>query len=142
MRLNLMLVSALMFGLPGLLPAQSSNYYIRDYGALGEIDQLVTGMIQQAIDDCHQDGGGRVYFTPGDYLTGTLVLKSNVELYLEAGATLFASQNAADYDVDFNIYKGDNPDTDVLIYANQAQNIAISGRGTIHGQARREYRKA
>jgi polygalacturonase len=142
MRLNLMLVSALMFGLPGLLPAQSSNYYIRDYGALGEIDQLVTGMIQQAIDDCHQDGGGRVYFTPGDYLTGTLILKSNVELYLEAGATLFASQNAADYDVDFNIYKGDNPDTDVLIYANQAQNIAISGRGTIHGQARREYRKA
>lgn len=121
---------------------QTATYYIRDYGATGNKNQLVTDLIQEAIDDCHEDGGGRVYFSPGEYLSGTLVLKSNVELYLEAGATLLASQNLDDYQVDLDIYKGNNPDTDVLIYANQAHNIAISGRGFIHGQARREYREA
>ena len=124
------------------LYSQTSTYYLRDYGATGEKNQLVTELIQQAIDDCHQDGGGRVYFSPGEYLSGTIVLKSNVELYLEAGASLLASQEKKDYAVNFEIYKGNNPDTDVLIYANQAENIAINGRGMIHGQARREYREA
>jgi len=142
MRLKIVFTFAFMYIMPWFLLAQSSTYYLRDYGATGKKNQLVTNMIQLAIDDCHQDGGGRIYFTPGDYLSGTLVLKSNVELYLEAGATLYASQNAEDYEVDFDIYKGNNPDTDVLIYANEAKNIAIKGRGTIHGQARREYRQA
>ncbi len=121
--------------------SQTAIYYISDYGATGDKNQLVTPMIQQAIDDCHNDGGGTVYFSPGEYLSGTITLKSNVALHLEAGAILLASQDEKDYQVDFDIYKGNNADTDVLIYANQAENIAIEGRGLIHGQARREYRE-
>jgi hypothetical protein len=120
-------------------------YTVTDYGA-GTNKQLSTKSIQQAIDKCHEAGGGRVYFPPGDYLSGTIVLKDNVTLYLEAGATLIASNDTNDYKTDFKVFKKDDSgkkgagETPVFIYAKEAKNIAIQGKGTIHGQARREYR--
>ncbi len=129
------------------LKAQPVDFYlnIRDYGATGDKNQKVTGIIQRTIDLVYQQGGGTIYFPPGDYLSGTVVLKNNVNIYLESGATLFASRDEQDYQTDFKIIKqnpNNNPDiasTPVLLYANDAENITLSGGGKIHGQAEREY---
>ena len=125
--------------------SKKSIFYVQKYGATGDKSQKVTTFIQQAIDDCHEAGGGQVYFSPGDYLTGSIVLKSNVELHLEAGATIFSSRDTSDFPKELIVYKqndsgkeGDGA-TPVLIYAKDAKNIAITGRGTIHGQAERVY---
>jgi polygalacturonase len=73
------------------------RFNVRDYGATGQKTDLATVAIQKAIDRCHVAGGETVYVPPGDYTTATIELKDNVTLFLEAGATLFASRNEADY---------------------------------------------
>ncbi len=112
---------------------------VRDYGAFGIKSQKVTENLQKAIDACADTGGGTVYFPPGDYLSGTLRLHDNITLHLEKGATLYASQDTTDYQVPYNIYKGNNPHQPVLLYAENVASISILGGGTIDGQARREY---
>ncbi len=69
---------------------------ICDYGACFS-DQLQTGKIQKAIDDCFLAGGGRVLVPGGVYITGSLRIRSRVELYLESGAILKGSRNPEDY---------------------------------------------
>ena len=71
-------------------------FNIRDYGAEFS-DQLQTKAIQNAIDDCFLAGGGRVVIPCGVYLTGGLRIRSNVELYLEAGAILKGVRNPKEY---------------------------------------------
>jgi len=94
---------------------------IKDFGVIGDGEILNTDAIQKSIDKTSEDGGGIVYFPPGDYLTGTIQLRDNVTLYLEAGATIWGSKNREDYT------------HGCLIYAEDAVNIAIRGRGTIDG---------
>ncbi len=130
------LTSAMLFTSTGL---SQSVFSVRDYGATGIRAELATEAIQQTIDTAHARGGGVVWLPAGDYLSGTLVLKSNVTLRLDPGATLYASQDTADYKVPFNIYKNDNPRQPVLLYAEGARRIRIEGEGRIHGQARRVY---
>jgi len=91
------------------------------YGAKGDGHTNDGAAIQKAIDACTQAGGGMVYLAPGDYLTGTIILKSNVTLYLSAGATVWGSRQIVDY----------NPLH--LIYAKNAVNITIEGDGMING---------
>mgnify|MGYP000076627435 CR=1 FL=1 len=118
---------------------------VTDFGARGKKTQLATKNIQRAIDQCYKNGGGIVFFPPGEYLTGTLRILSNVTLHLEAGATLYASQNEKDFETTYKIYKKNDSgkkgkgETPVLIYALDAKNIGITGNGTIHGQAQRTY---
>ncbi len=109
-------------------------FNVRSFGAKGEKSELSTKFIQRAIDQCAVSGGGKVYFPPGDYLSGALELKSNVSIYLEAGAVIYASLDPRDYDVPGNENRYRNP---VLIYADSADNITIEGKGKIDGQARR-----
>ncbi len=122
-----------------------NEFNVMDYGASGEKEQKATEAIQSAIDACHENGGGRVYFPPGDYLAGTIVMKDHVNIYLETGATLYASQDTNDYKTEFKVIKKDvsgkkgKGETPVFIYAKDANNISIKGNGTIHGQARRTY---
>jgi hypothetical protein len=85
--------------------------------------------IQAAIDACHARGGGVAFVPPGQYTTGPLWLKDNVELRLEAGATVSLSQNPADWP----------PGVPAVINSQGATNIAITGRGTIDGKAQYEY---
>ncbi|MEL6653632.1 MAG: glycosyl hydrolase family 28 protein, partial [Bacteroidota bacterium] len=103
------------------------------FEATGPISDKATTQLQAAIDAAHAAGGGTVYFPPGDYLSGSLILKSNVSLELEGGATLWASQDTADYPF---LTTAKRP---CLIYADSAYNIGIRGKGRIHGQARRTY---
>lgn len=96
-----------------------------------------TQSLQQAIDAIYQKGGGRLVLTKGTYLTGGLVLRSGVELFLEEGATLLGSTNPYDYQpinvTHSNDTRNDNASM-ALIMADGAEHIRITGSGTIDGQ--------
>lgn len=113
------------------LPSHVWN--ITTMGAVADPTINSTAAIQKSIDAAHSAGGGTVVFPPGKYRSGTLELKSGVRIELEAGATLLASRNVADY----GATGMDN--APVLIRANQANHIAITGRGTIDGQAQQVW---
>lgn len=103
------------------LTAAAQTFDVRAHGAKGDGVTLDSPAIQKAIDAAFSAGGGVVVLPAGNYLSGTLVLKSNVSLRLYPGATLWASKRAEDY----------NPRR--LIYAVDAENIAVEGQGTING---------
>lgn len=109
-------------------------YNIIDYGAVANKTIISTSAIQRAVDSCAANGGGTVYFPPGDYLSGTILLKDNITLFLEAGATLYASRDTSDY-----IRPLKHTQKSALIYANNVQNISLRGKGKIHGQAVHVY---
>src|SRR3974377_1875443 len=71
---------------------------VRDYGATGRKTDDARPAIQKAIDACGKAGGGRVFVPPGEYTSGQLHLRSGVRLYLEAGATIYATLDSTRYD--------------------------------------------
>ena len=109
-------------------------YNVRDYGATPDSSQLSTSAFQQAIDAAHQAGGGTVYVPPGEYLSGSIELKSFVTLHVEAGATIYASRKAEDFPLE-----GSRLKQPVLLFADSAQHISIRGKGKLHGQGERRY---
>lgn len=115
-----------------------SVYNIVDYGAVPDTTQLSTKAIQKAVDDCAAHGGGIVLVPPGNYLSGTIQLKSFVNLHLEAGATLYASRRSEDFsNFTREIGAADNAEAEMLVGAVNAQDISITGQGTLHCQAER-----
>jgi polygalacturonase len=120
-----------------VLPLFGETANIVDHGAIGDGEFLNTDAIQSAIDRCHDQGGGKVYVPAGKFRTGTIILRSHVSLYLEAGAVLLGSTRLNDYP---EIYPAFRSYTDVnyvdksLIYAEKAEHISICGEGTIDGQ--------
>ncbi|MCS7004382.1 MAG: glycosyl hydrolase family 28 protein [Cytophagales bacterium] len=94
--------------------------------------------IQKAIDACHRAGGGKVIVPSGTFLTGGLILKSNVELHLSIGAVLKGSPRMQDYfsqrpsDSSFAYVQTDKS----ILYAEKVENIAITGFGTIDGNGK------
>ena len=78
----------------------AKDYYATDFGVKADGKTLNTNSIQKGIDFVNEQGGGRLVFTTGNYLTGTIYLKSNVTLHLEEGATLLGSTNPWDYEKD------------------------------------------
>ena len=111
---------------------------VSDYGAVGDGKTLNTKSIQQAIDACASSRGGRVYLPAGIYKCGTIWLKSHVELHLEMGAVLLASDDMKDYN-DSNAFTQnfDCPSEGWvgkhLIIAHEAEDVAITGLGTVNG---------
>lgn len=75
----------------------SSHFNVCEMGAVGDGLTLNTVVLQSTIDRCFEAGGGCIYFPPGVYLSGHLLLRSRVRLYLEVGAILRASPNPGDY---------------------------------------------
>lgn len=119
-------VIALLFAclaFPGITLA--ADYLITDYGATGNGNRLSTKYIQKAIDVCSTNGGGRVVVPFGDFLTGTIFLKSRVELYLQKGAKISGSKDRADYPR----VAGERG----LIFALNATDVSITGNGEING---------
>ena len=108
-------------------------YNVIDYGAKGDSITLDRQAIQQAIDAAFENGGGTVIVpAPGKYLTGTIWLKDNVTLEVQAGATIYGSDQLEDYD---SVRWGHNNDRCPyhLIMAKDAKNVTLQGRGTIDG---------
>ncbi|MFB0497452.1 polygalacturonase [Mucilaginibacter sp. OAE612] len=112
--------------------ALATDYLITDYGAIGNGSQLSTKYIQKAIDACSANGGGRVVVPSGDFLTGTIYLKSHVELYVNSGAKISGSRNRADYPK----VSGERG----LIFALEATDVGITGSGEINGNGGSFYK--
>ena len=121
-----------------VVPSEAADYNILNYGAQSDTTKLSTAAIQQAIDDCSKAGGGRVVVPAGIYKIGTIILKSDVHLYLEQGATLYGSTDLKDYLPMKSDYVSLRTHTTTiqLIYADKVKNVVISGFGTIDGRGR------
>ncbi|MGD8782511.1 MAG: glycosyl hydrolase family 28 protein [Ignavibacteria bacterium] len=102
---------------------ENTVYNVIDYRIASDGKTMVTTEIQRVIDECSRNGGGKVFFPAGKYLTGTLVLKDNVYLEISAGATILGSPDIRDY----------NRETPYTIYGKKSQNIGIIGEGTLDG---------
>jgi len=115
-------------------------YNVRDFGALGNGKHLDQGAINKAIAYCAQKGGGTVYMPAGNYLCGSIHLKSNINLFIDAGAVITgapAGSKAYDEAEAF-------PDTayqdgghtyfhNSLIWGENLSNVSITGHGRING---------
>jgi glycosyl hydrolase family 28 len=110
---------------------------ITDHGAVGDGNTLNTEAIQRAIDTCTKRGGGIVRVPQGRFVTGTILLKDNVTLYLDEGAILLGSLNPADYR-NVDPFK-DGLGAEVgfaMVAAVDAKNIGIVGHGAINGRGK------
>ena len=124
--------------LSSTLHLTARDYVITDYGAVSDTTVLSTDALQQCIDRCSAAGGGRVVVPAGQYKTGTIVLKSNVHLHLELGATLYGSTDLRDYRRMKSSYVSLRTHTETiqLVFADSVENVVIDGYGTIDGQGR------
>ncbi|MGC8892264.1 MAG: glycoside hydrolase family 28 protein [Candidatus Saccharicenans sp.] len=107
----------------------AADYKASLFGIKSNGITLNTRSIQKAIDYIHENGGGRLVFDVGRYLTGTIYLKSNVTIHLLEGAVLVGSPNPFDYDY--------NPQRNwtALIFALEQENVGLTGEGgVIDGQ--------
>lgn len=121
--------------LPHVLAQKGKVYDIRNYGAVADSFTVNTRFIQQAIDEASKNGG-RVLVPQGTFVTGTLILKSGVELHLEKGALLLGSSSLDDYppqQITRDFY-GKEWKNKALIFAQKQSNISITGLGTIDGR--------
>jgi polygalacturonase len=109
------------------------------YGAKGDGVSKDTAAIQAAIDACEKQGGGTIQLTAGTYLSAPIVLKSNITLQLDKGATLLGSPDHADYPplTMFHL-----PDLQPLVSAVNATNVAITGEGVIDGNGESWWQEA
>lgn len=129
--------------LGGVVSAQSGWYNLEELGADVTGQELSTQIIEQAISKASEKGGGTIYFPAGEYLTGPIVLKSNITLHLDAGALVKFSTNFDHY-LPFVQSRWEGTvmmNFSPLIYAHGQENIAISGRGKLDGQGREWWRE-
>ena len=112
--------------------AAQAVYDVTMFGARGDGKTNDAAALQKAIDKCSAEGGGRVLLPRNHvFLAGPVELKSNVELHLEATVTLKACPDEGIYQLSAF---GDNRGEGMMwLYANGAENISITGKGTIHG---------
>lgn len=117
--------------------AMATHYNVRDFGAVGDGSGNNTEALQAAIDACAEAGGGIVFLPPGNYLTGTIFLKDNVNLHLSGGAVITGSGDLNDYKSSQYSRKSERDRTSGthLIVAQNARNVSISGTGSVDGNA-------
>ena len=131
----------LAFVLTGSLVQAETNtpkiFNIKTYGAVGDGVAMSTAAVQKAIDACDAAGGGTVLVPAGDFVIGTIRLKSNMTLSLDYGASLLGSQNQEDYPTD-KLRRAREGQSQCLLYAEDATNIRFEGLGVIDGRGTRE----
>jgi polygalacturonase len=116
--------------IPACAFGSSVNCDPRKYGAKGDGISKNTAAIQKAIDACELQGGGTVELIAGTYLSGPIVLKSNIVFQLDKGATLLGSTDHADYPAKTEFRE---PGLQSLVSATEASNVSIIGEGVIDG---------
>ena len=124
---------------PPVFPARTFD--VTQYGARGDGTTDCTAAFRAAIGACSAAGGGRLVVPAGSFLTGAIHLKSNVDLHVTKQATIAFSRDAAAYlPAVFTRWEGmELMGYSALIYAFEQENVAVSGEGTLDGQADREH---
>lgn len=118
-------------------PTGKKVFLVNNYGAIKDGKTLTTAAIQQAIDECARKGGGIVSFEPGDYVTGSLFLKSNVHLQIPEGVTLLGSQSFDDYpEIKTRIAGIEMAWPAALINIIGQQNVLVSGKGKVNARGK------
>lgn len=127
------------------LSAQTGTYNVRAFGAAGDGKTIDSYAINAAITEADKNGGGTVYVPAGTYLCGSIRMKSNINLFLDAGSVLLAAPQAGLMDY----YDKHNPEeykkkrfqdqghtffNNSLIWGRNLKNISITGTGMIHGE--------
>jgi len=115
-------------------------YDIVSFGAISDGNTVNTAAIQKAVDSCAAAGGGTVNVPGGTFVTGTIWLRDNVELHLEMGARLLGSPNLDDYCADDAFAQNHASQKEQwngahLILGVEVNNVAVTGPGTIDGNA-------
>ncbi|MHC4117713.1 MAG: glycoside hydrolase family 28 protein [Planctomycetota bacterium] len=113
------------------------DFVITDFGAVGGGKILCTDAVRKAVAACHKAGGGQVVVPPGRFLVGAIHLRSNVNLHVATGAVLLFSREPRDYlPVVFTRWEGvECMNYSAFIYAFEQESIAVTGKGTLDGQA-------
>lgn len=128
---------ALLLTLP--LMGKAKEYVVTDYGVPEDTTQLASPCINAAITDCANHGGGKVVVPAGKYRCGTIFLKSHVELHLEAGALLYATDGYEHFPMQPRAsYRSqkDKGGWNALIFAVDCEDIAVTGLGTVDGRGK------
>jgi len=124
-----------------MLSTFANEYNVVDFGAKGDGITIETQAIQKAVDACSKTGG-LVIFPAGKYLSGTIYFKNNVTLHLQKGSIILGSTKMVDYPANlpkYVFYRSGKIER-ALIYAENCENIGISGEGTIDGQGDKIYK--
>jgi len=126
----LLLISPITVG------SAKKTYNILNFDAKPDGKILCTQAIQNAVDQCAENGGGTVYFPAGTWLTGTIYLENNITLWLDSGCLLIGSKEKKDYGRPRKLHSTENETFSywAIIAGKNLKNIAICGRGTIDGQ--------
>ena len=124
-----------VIGLGMALSVCARTFNMKELGADSKGKVLCTSLINRTIEKAANEGGGTLYFPAGTYLTAAIHMKSNITLNLESGAVLRFSDRFEDYLPFVRIrWEGTVMNTlSPLIYAKHADNLAITGRGTLDG---------
>ena len=120
---------------PPTFPAR--DFVVTDFGARADGGADATSAFRSAIEACHRAGGGRVVVPAGEYPAGPIHLKSGVNLHVAAGATVRFHTDPARYlPAVFTRWEGvELMNYSPLVYAFEQQDVAITGEGTLDGQA-------
>ncbi len=103
------------------------HFDISNFGAVADGKTVNTIAIQKTIDSCSKVGGGTVYFPKGVFFTGTIKLKSNINLNFETGSVVKGSPNVEDYKLE-GIKRG-------MFFGEDLINVSFTGEGEINGNA-------
>jgi polygalacturonase len=118
-------------------PSSKRIVFANDFGALSDTAIVSTKAIQSAIDKCASAGGGVVKFSPGVYVTGSLFIKSNVELRIDEKVLILGSQNFDDYpEIQTRIAGIETKWPAALINFMNVKNAALTGKGIINARGK------
>ena len=115
---------------------RADEYNVMEFGAVKDTSVMSTLAFNNAIRACHTNGGGIVVVPAGNYRTGTVTLLDRVEFHLENGAVIFAGTSHEDFPRQEQPQYRSQKDPGgwhALFYAEGAEEIALTGSGTING---------
>ena len=115
-------------------PAGKKIYKVN---AATDTSTVITKIIQGTIDECAQKGGGIVVFNPGTYVSGSIFVKTGVQLRIDKGVLILGSQNFDDYpDIDTRVAGIEMKWPAALINAIDVKNAAITGEGIVNARGK------
>jgi len=118
-------------------PSSTKIFVANDYGAVSDGVTVCSPFIQKAIDDCAAKGGGVVILKPGTYVTGSVFIKSNVNLRIDKNVWILGSQNFADYpEIDTRIAGIEMVWPAALFNIIRAKNAALTGEGIVNARGK------